>query len=181
VRRGVGKSGIIALETGPNEPTYSSTYVNGLVLSGFGKTWSEWRDVAEFAEWANNHTRKPNFTVLEGAATVDRTRLYEMRCATSLSLAVTNGFVSFSDQNGHDWYDFWARNLGKPVGHFFQKKGVVWREFENGTVVFNPLLNSSETLTFNELRTSEAKSISLHRVSVQQGDGDIELSKTPAR
>ncbi len=180
-RRGVGKSGLIILETGHEQPTLSATYINGIVMNGFGKAWTEWFDASVTSTWVETHTRKPNFTVLEGVADPDRSRLYEMRAVTTLALVLGNGFVCFSDSKGHDWYDFWDRTLGLPKGQRYMKDGAVWRLFENGMVIFNPPHNHYLTANFNELRTSEAKSLSLHRLSIQDGDGDIALSKTPKR
>ena len=144
-----------------------------------GKSRPVWSRFAEFCDWTRDHIRKPGFTILEAYASHERTRLYEMRMATTLALVFGDGFVTFTDSTGHDWYDFWAPNLGRPISAAYRKDGAYRREFENGTAVFNPPTNSSVTLDFPQIHTSMGKSLSAHRFSVQAGDGEIALSKPP--
>ena len=181
VRRGVGRSGVIALRSGVGTPALSAPYVNGLIVVDDGKSRPIWPQFAEICAWARANLRKPGFTVLEAFASRDRLRLYEMRMATTLSLVFGDGFVTFADSTGHDWYDFWAPNLGRPLGACYRKDGAYRREFENGAAVFNPPTNKTVILDFSAIQTSVAKSLAVHRLSVQPGDGDIALSRPPAK
>ena len=180
VRRGVGRSGVIVLESGVGTPALCAPYVNGLIVVDDGKGRPVWPQFAEISTWAREHIRKPGFTVLEAFASHDRARLYEMRMATTLALVFGDGFVTFADSTGHDWYDFWAQDLGRPLRPAYRKDGAYRREFENGTAVFNPPTNKAVVLDFLSNETSMAKSLSATRISVQPGDGDIALSRPPA-
>ena len=72
-----------------------------------------------------------------------------MRATTTLALTHSDGYCLFSDPNPlsspdhlHNWYAFWNRSLGKPVAKgTANSDGTMRREFENGTVVYNPMGN----------------------------------------
>ncbi|MHB8635886.1 MAG: hypothetical protein ACYC96_05375 [Fimbriimonadaceae bacterium] len=179
VRRGVGRAGVIVLESGVNFPSLSGPYANGLLVVDDGKGRPVWPKFPGLCAWARDHTRKPQLTVFEAFASRDRTRLYEMRMATALALVFGEGFVTFGDLKGHDWYDFWAPDLGRPLGTPYRKDGAYLRDFDKGTAVFNPPTNSAVLLKFPTIRTSVAKSLSARQISVQSGDGDIALAKPP--
>ena len=103
-----------------------------------------------------------------------------MRATTTLSLTHSNGYCLFSDPNPlptpdhrHDWYPFWDKSLGKPTSDRVQREdGSVSREFENGTVVYNPMGNTQVSITFDEPRRSLAtgRTAIQHKVAVPDGD-----------
>ena len=57
--------------------------------------------------------------------------------------------------------------------------GTIVREFENGTVVYNPMCNKSVEVTFRETRKSAATGISSERHKLGCPDGDIYLKIEP--
>ena len=106
-----------------------------------------------------------------------------MRATTTLSLTHSNGYCLFSDPNPlptpdhrHDWYPFWNRSLGKPVSERKQRvDGTFSREFEKGTVVYNPIGNSPASITFKESRKSLATGRTARQHKIAALDGDIFL------
>jgi hypothetical protein len=180
-RRGVGRSGLVVIESGIALPTRSAPYVNGVIVVDDGKGKPVWPRYSEVCDWARDHIRKPSFTVLQTFATKARTQLYDMRMATTLALTFGEGYVTFGDSEGHDWYEFWSANLGRPTRSAYRKDGAYRREFQFGTVVFNPPTNPTVNVEFPLIHTSLAKSVNTLRVSVQPGDGDILISKPVAR
>jgi hypothetical protein len=180
VRHGVGQGGLIALESG-ELPVLSGPYANGLIVEDDGKGKPVWPTFAATSEWARDHLRNPSFTALDALAPRARNRLYDMRMETTYALVFSDGFVSFGDAEGHDWYEFWSPSLGRPVRATYRKGGAYRREFQFGTVIFNPPTNPTVIVDFPLNHTSVAKSIVTRSVSVQPGDGDILLSRPAER
>jgi hypothetical protein len=110
-----------------------------------------------------------------------------MRATTTLALTHSDGYCLFSDPNPlpspdhrHDWYPFWGKNLGKPVGECITRDdGMVVREFENGTVVYNPMGNKPVEVIFDENRKSAATGALSTRYKLGCPDGDIYLTIEP--
>ena len=76
----------------------------------------------------------------------------------------------------HNWYSFWNRSLGKPVARgTANSDGTVLREFENGTVVYNPMGNKAVSVTFPEDRRSAASGKTAPSHHLEGSDGDIFL------
>jgi hypothetical protein len=126
-------------------------------------------------------------TAVEGWG--DRNDLRAMREVTSLSLTHSNGYVLFGDPNSlptrdhlHDLYPFQNKTLGHPLSRLAESEpaGDFKREFENGTVIFNPPSNGRVSLHFPEERLSAATGIRSRDQQVDSGDGDLFLYTSPA-
>ena len=110
-----------------------------------------------------------------------------MRATTTLALTHSDGYCLFSDPNPlpspdhrHNWYPFWDSGLGKPVGEgATRENGTVIREFENGTVVYNPMGNKPVEVVFDEIRRSASTSALSARHKLACPDGDIYLTIEP--
>ena len=110
-----------------------------------------------------------------------------MRATTTLALTHSDGYCLFSDPNPlpsgdhrHNWYPFWDKSLGKSVGEAAARDdGTVVREFENGSVVYNPMGNRPVEVTFSEIRKSVATGTSSKRHKLACPDGDIYLKIDP--
>jgi hypothetical protein len=108
-----------------------------------------------------------------------------MRATTALSLTCSNGYCLFSDPNPlptgdhrHNWYPFWDSNLGKPASPgVTMPDGTIRREFENGTVIYNPMGNETVTIAFDKARTSAAGGKTLKSHELKGPDGDIYLKR----
>ncbi len=75
-----------------------------------------------------------------------------------------------------NWYAFWSRSLGKPVAKgTANSDGTVLREFENGTVVYNPMGNKVVTVAFPEERRSAATGKVARSHNLGSPDGDFFL------
>jgi len=73
-----------------------------------------------------------------------------------------------------------AESLGKPVGEAATgNEGTVVREFENGTVVYNPMGNKPVEIAFIEIRKSAATGTFSERHKLACPDGDIYLKTEP--
>jgi hypothetical protein len=77
----------------------------------------------------------------------------------------------------HNWYPFWDKTLGHPVGpkHVRSDDGAYRRAFDNGCVIFNPPGNRPVTATFQVPHQSEATGVVALSHNVNVGDGDIFL------
>jgi len=108
-----------------------------------------------------------------------------MRATTALALTISDGYCLFSDPNPlptpdhlHNWYSFWDKSLGRPIAKGRLKgDGTRSREFENGTVVYNPMGNAAASVTFADDRTSLGTGQSGRRHRLSSPDGDIYLKK----
>lgn len=106
-----------------------------------------------------------------------------MRATTTLALTHCDGYCLFSDPNPlpsgdhlHNWYPIWDKSLGKPIGkEVAQPDGTVRREFEKGTVVYNPMGNKAVSVTLEEDRRSLATDNTARSHDLPSSDGDIFL------
>jgi hypothetical protein len=76
----------------------------------------------------------------------------------------------------HNWYDYWNKSLGKPTARGVHAvDGSCRREFDHGTVVYNPPGNRPVTVKFTapheRLSTKETGT----EFTVPAADGDIFL------
>ena len=122
----------------------------------------QWDNIRDALVWFEDSLQSPQINCLEVWG--NRDDLQRMRATTTLGLVYSNGYQLYADPNPlktpdhyHDWYDMWDYDLGKPVAERVEKEnGSVWRDFENGTVVYNHYGNGEVTLTFE----AEVKRIS---------------------
>ncbi|UCD29323.1 MAG: hypothetical protein JSV03_02250 [Planctomycetota bacterium] len=184
VREAVGDSALIMVNANANRVPKSAGLVNGLFMEcGAGMTSVHWAKIADTLVWAEQNLRRPHINGVETWYHQSRKDLNLMRATTALTLTLSDGYCLFSDPNPlpthdhlHDWYSFWDKKLGKPISRGIKRKdGAVFREFEHGTAVYNPMGNELIVLSFNDERTSLAcrKRSKVH--SVSPGDGDIFL------
>ena len=140
--------------------------------------------------WLEQNLREPRINALEGdtipTETPDSlTNLRWMRALTTLSLTHSDGYVLFSDSNqhGHNWYDFWDANLGRPVGDKAQlyqdTDGLYIREFTNGWAVYNHS-GSAQVITLPEEAQGVASNLAGTEHEVANLDGEMYLRVTPA-
>ncbi len=83
--------------------------------------------------------------------------------------------------NGYfmECYRSWERSLGEPTAERQSRPdGTVSREFQHGTVVYNPLGNRPETVRFPEQRRAVAtgKADDVHAVGCPNGDIFLRLN-----
>jgi hypothetical protein len=151
-------------------------------------TAKDWSQVADTLAGAEDNLKEPRVNCLETWFHNSRDDLNLMRATTTLALTMSNGFCLFSDPNPlptpdhlHNWYPFWKKTLGKPIGKgTLNQDGTTSREFENGTVVYNPMGNASAVIKFQESRTSVATGQVGPTHQLGSPDGDIYLRKNPS-
>lgn len=203
IRAAIGEDAILMGNVNQRLPTLTAPYLNGMYMEGYGFFFfPDWHMAAANLLWGEHNLRKPAITALEGwypcdtrqcsgdAATIQqrgRGDSARMRAVTTLALAFSNGSVVFSDPNPlptpdhlHDWYPFWDKSLGRPVGPLAtldrpNLSGAYTRQYQNGEVVFNPPSNRSVTVTFPEPRRSAATNTTGRSFIVAPGDGDLFL------
>jgi len=181
VRVAVGESALIMVNTNGKKPIETAPYINGMYMEGYlSSFFNDWKIAIENLRWAEENLKAPSFTAFEGWGS--RSNLSQMRMVTTLALTQSNGYVLFGDPNSlktpdhlHDWYSFWDQSLGRAAGKMKKWDGAFEKEFENGTVVFNPPGNATIKINFAEMRTSKAFGTRSKRQSLSGGDGDIFL------
>ncbi|HSY82339.1 MAG TPA: putative glycoside hydrolase [Gemmatimonadaceae bacterium] len=189
IRAVVGEKAILLANVNGRLPTRTANYLNGMYMEGFGaKFFPDWHTAAANLLWGETHLHKPAFTALEGWWRTGRDELPLMREVTTLALVFSDGYVLFSDPNElptpdhlHDWYPFWDKSLGHPVGppanlDHPDLNGAYTRQFDKGEVVFNPPSNHSVVAKFPEPRRSAATNVTGQSFTVAPGDGDLFLS-----
>jgi hypothetical protein len=186
IRAAVGADTLLIGNTNAGLPERTAPYLNGMFMEGFGaRYFMDWRKATADMIWARSHLAKPAFTALEGwYEGSGRGDLARMRAITTLALTHSDGFVLFADPNslnkvnhGHDWYPFWDKSLGQPIEPVGRKgpSGSFQREFENGTVIFNPPSSEPARVRFKDARTSAATGQISREFEVPPGDGDLFL------
>ena len=183
VRKAIGREPLILVNAGNTNPTSSASYINGIFMEGSGEFWNDWFFAIENLKWAEETVKPPRINVLEAWYQNSRNDFQLMRAVTTLVLTQSDGYVLFGDPNSlpapdhlHDWYPFWNKSLGQPLAKGNDRAdGGYQREFERGTVVFNPPGNAAIWIDFDSIRTSLASQGRQSRFLIPSGDGDIFL------
>ncbi len=185
VRRAIGDEALILVNANDRQTPQTAPYINGYFMECWrSKTREDWDRIAATLRFAETHLREPRINCLETWYAESRQDLNRMRATTCLALTHSNGYCLFSDPNDlpapdhlHDWYPFWERQLGQPMGDGeLLGDGSARREFQHGTAVYNPLGNAPMTIRFDEPRLSLATGKTARQHVVPPLDGDIFLS-----
>jgi hypothetical protein len=200
VRQAIGPEALILVNSNWTKPESAAPYVNGLYMeTTIPSTLSEaqeWRRAADTLQWAETALRTPTLNAVEtwtcsavppfSVPCTDQSRSSpnRMRATTTLVLTHSNGYALFADPNGlptadhlHDWYPFWDKSLGRPVGGKTEREdGAIERSFERGTVVYNPIDNDAIQVTFDSPRRSAATGQVATNFVLDAFDGDLYLS-----
>ena len=189
VRRAIGEPGLLLANANDRTTPLTAPLLNGYFMECTrSATPADWRRIAATLVWAEAKLRAPRINCVETWYHRSRADEALMRATTALTLVYSNGYCLFSDPNPlptpdhlHNWYAFWDRGLGRPLGPgAVRPDGLVTREFGGGTVVYNPAGNAAGTLTFDEPRTSRATGRRALAHPVAAGDGDLLLRDPPA-
>ena len=184
VREAIGEKALLLVNANDRQTPRSAPYVNGFFMECTrSRTAEDWRRIAETLAWAEKNLRPPRTNCLETWFHASRQDLGLMRATATLSLTHSDGYCLFSDPNDlpkpdhlHDWYGFWDRRLGRPLGPGRRRPdGATEREFENGTVVYNPMDGAPVTVTFDAPRASAATGETARQHPVPPADGDLFL------
>jgi len=186
VREAIGDEYLIIANANDRTTPRTAPYINGYFMECTRSSRAaDWSKIAATLRWAEKNLRPPRVNCLEIWYHTSRADLNLMRATTTLVLTCSDGYCLFSDPNPlprpdhlHNWYPFWDKSLGRPVGRGFEKAdGSITREFANGSVVYNPMGNGVVSAEFPSRRTSLATGESSTRHTVAGGDGDIFLKR----
>ncbi|MCX5677038.1 MAG: hypothetical protein NTX87_18775 [Planctomycetota bacterium] len=184
VRAAIGEQALVLVNANDRTTPRTAPYINGYFMECYrSKKPEDWKRIADTLDWAEKNLRLPRINCLETWYHQSRQDLNLMRAATTLSLTHSDGYCLFSDPNDlptpdhlHDWYPFWNRSLGKPLAAGTQRTdGTSERNFERGTVVYNPMGNRPAAVKFAEPRTSLATGKTASEHTVPPCDGDVFL------
>ena len=189
IRTAIGEKALILANANDRKTPRTASYVNGYFMECYrSKIPADWQRIEETLVWAEDNLRAPHINALETWYHNSRNDLNLMRATATLALTVSDGYTLFSDPNTlptpdhlHNWYPFWNKSLGHPKAKGVkQADGTSLREFERGTVVYNPMGNVPRNITFKDMRQSLATGTKAKTHTVQPADGDIFLL-VPAR
>jgi hypothetical protein len=184
IRAAIGDEPLIIVNTNHRKAPRTASYVNGLFMECYqSKRPEDWRVIEDTLTWAEHSLRPPRVNCVEVWYHDSRQDLPLMRAVTTLTLTHSNGYCLFSDPNPlpspdhlHNWYKFWDKSLGKPIAPSSKRSdGAVIREFENGTVVYNPMDNLNVEVVFDNVRISRATGKFGKTHTLESFDGDIFL------
>lgn len=197
IRGAIGDDKLILVNTNQYTAPHSAAYVNGLFMeAAFNKSYSEqinqppntpqeWKKLSDTVLWAEANLRKPQITSLETDYLTSRNDLNRMRATTTLMLTHSNGYVLFAGKDPptsnlatkqHIFYPFWDKTLGKPIATMIKRPdGAFQREFDGGTVIYNPMGNGAIKVVFTETRRSAATGQSATTFTLDAMDGDLYL------
>lgn len=181
IRKTIGGKTLILANSNDQKTPLTAPYLNGYFMECYrSESVDDWKLISDTLLWAEKNLRYPRINCLETWYHNSRQDLNLMRATTTLCLTHSS---LFSDPNPlptpdhlHDWYPFWSKSLGKPIadGKTHEDNTTI-REFEKGTVVYNPIGGKIVTLVFPEIRTSVATGKRSHEHILSPVDGDIYL------
>ncbi|MHC4431610.1 MAG: alpha-amylase family protein [Planctomycetota bacterium] len=184
VREAIGQEKLIIANANDRTTPRTAPYINGYFMECYrSRTPEDWQRIADTLRWAETNLQEPRVNCLETWYHKSRDDLNLMRATTALSLTCSNGYCLFSDPNPlpspdhrHNWYPFWDTRLGKPGGPgVTMPDGTIRRDFDNGTVIYNPMGNKTVTITFDQPKTSAATGKTSKTHTLKSPDGDIYL------
>jgi uncharacterized protein (TIGR03066 family) len=189
VRQSIGDHALIISNANERKTPQTAPYINGYFMECVrSSTAEDWRRIADTLTWAEKNLRSPRVNCVETWFHKSRNDVHLMRATTTLALTHSNGYCLFSDPNPlptpdhlHNWYPFWDKCLGRPVSEkTAAADGSFRREFDGGTVAYNPMGNRSVTVAFPQPRISVATGQTAREHQLASPDGDIYLvSKFP--
>jgi hypothetical protein len=189
VRQAVGDRAVIIANANHRKTPQTAPYLNGYFMECYrSETAKDWAQIAETLLWAESNLRKPRVNCVETWHHKSRDDLHLMRATTALALTLSDGYCLFSDPNPlpapdhlHNWYSFWDKSLGRPIATGRKNNdGTVSREFQSGSVVYNPMGNGPVWVQFRESRTSVATGRTAQKHQLGSPDGDIYLKSRRA-
>lgn len=184
IRKAISDDFLIIANANDIATPRSASYINGYFMECWrSKTTEDWERISESLLWAEKHLRAPQVNCVETWFHNSRGDLNLMRSVTTLSLTHSDGYSLFSDPNPlksadhlHNFYSFWKCDLGRAKAKGFKKDdGTFVREFENGTVVYNPMGNYAVRVVFGERRKSVSGGEVGSAHDLSDADGDIYL------
>ena len=190
IREAVGEQAIIIANTNDRKTPQAAPYVNGYFMECYrSKTAKDWLRIGDTLTWAEENLRAPRVNCVETWYHESRKDLHLMRATTALALTHSDGYCLFSDPNPlptgdhrHNWYPFWDKSLGRPFAKGQEQPDGTWlREFDNGTVVYNPMGNEPVAVVFSETRICVATGETTAEHQLQSPGGGIYLRQGPVR
>ena len=184
IRKTIGEEALILANANDQKTPLTAPYLNGYFMECYrSESVDDWKLISDTLLWAEKNLRYPHINCLETWYHNSRQDLNLMRATTTLCLTHSNGYCLFSDPNPlptpdhlHDWYSFWNKSLGKPIADGKTREdNTTIREFEKGTVVYNPMGGNTATLIFPEAHTSVTTGKYSRKHILNRTDGDIYL------
>lgn len=179
LRAAAGEDAILLAASGFNL-VRTAPYLDGVYISLREETNAAvWDGAAAAMSRYAGTLHGPRFMVFRVVPAQDRPAL--RRLATTLVLTHSDGYAAYGYGPGvnlpaSDWSPFWDRKLGRPLGPGSARAdGASVREFEGGTVVYNPLGHATVNSRFPESRTSAALGRPGRDFALAGGDGDLYL------
>jgi hypothetical protein len=152
IRSVIGQDALIIGNVNDRQTPLTAAYLNGYFMEGFrSKTVADWNRLAATVEFGQQNLKPPRLICLETWNHAPEEPESLMRATTTISLTLSDGCCLFSldSQHRHNWHDFWNKSLGKPTAKgTHESDGSCRREFDNGTVVYNPMGNRPVTVKF---------------------------------
>ena len=185
IRQAIGPDKLIIVNANAEElPKAVNDEINGYYMECYQSTTpKEWKKIQNTLDFAEKNTRSPHINIVETWPDPGQGReeLNKMRATTTLAATHAPDASSlFADrdgttqhEHGHDWYNFWNTDIGKPTGPLVIKDGASRREYENVTAVCNPPGNKEITLNFKEPRESAATGKISKSFTLPANDGDF--------
>ena len=194
IREAVGEDFLILVNTVQSKAIRSAPYVNGTFMEteweaeNGAYTHHQLSEIEDTLLWSEENFRYPQINCLEGygipTENLDSpTNQRWMRVFTTLSLTHSDGYVLYSHDRGHVWYDFWDADLGHPLpssekGQTYDGiDGLFIREFTNGWAVYNRS-GKEQQIEFSEAVLGVANGVKDQRShTLPDLDGEIYLKQ----
>jgi hypothetical protein len=179
-RAAVGEDALLAVGTGKKLVRSVSDLNGQLLFMDLDKFPPAWDKMAQALVSAESSLRPPHLVALSVTQTPFVAQ--NLHLATTLVLTHSDGYVLYSTPVGvrggwgAQWPPFWNKSLGRPQkpGEL-RGDGSTIREFEHGTVVYNPPGGRPSRISFHKPHKSAANGQKSKTFTIPPGDGDIFL------
>lgn len=162
-------------------PKNHAELVNGAFMECYqSSTVDNWKNIINTLEWCKKNLLSPQIVCLE---LWDNNQNLQEDTSYAVLAAIFDSYFLFADNNKHihNWKELWNKKFGKPTSSMkIRHDGAFEKEFQEGTLVYNPMWNKTIKLNFEDNRINILNSdrIPFKKFKLEPGMGGIYLKSS---
>lgn len=160
VRDMIGPDAILVGNTNSVITSKLTPIMNGIFMEAlYSRSKSDWEAISATTKFNQAGLKEPKLINLEvwgnsQLSTPSISQFNRMRATVTLSMTHSSGYAIYYPDQGafydhwHPYYGFYDIDLGNAKADMTQVNGAYRREFEHGTVIYNPIGNTPVNVSF---------------------------------